>query len=108
MSLILELSAITIGLILFGFLYAWTIYRSPIDRTWLEVVIGSGFTIVGAMGYQAVIYAHYNCFPWWGIFFIPLAFALTGLPQMAFQEWKYRAQKQKGAELENEHNGDGL
>jgi hypothetical protein len=108
MSLYLGLSIVTIGLLISGFLYAWTIYRSPIDRTWLEVVIGTGFTIIGAMGYQGLIYSYYGCLPWWSIFFIPAAFTLTGLPQIGFQEWKFRSQKQKGERLENEHNGRGL
>jgi hypothetical protein len=107
MAHLLSLSAVAAGLLTFGFLYAYTIYHKPIDRTWLEVVIGVGVTITGAMIAQGVTYAHYSgSVPWWIVFYIPAAFALTGLPMIAFQESKFRTQKRKGEDLERKYNND--
>lgn len=104
---LLSLSIVATGMLVFGFLYAYTIYHRPIDRTWLEVVIGAGVTMAGAMVAQGITYSYYSgCPPWWIVFYIPVAFALTGLPMISFQEWKYRTQKRKGEDLERKYNSE--
>jgi hypothetical protein len=107
--MILVLGLFTIGLTLLGLglLYAYYIYRAPIDRTWVEVVIGVAGTITGEMMALAIVLVYYGLLYqlWWIIPFPAIAFALTGIPMAAFQEWKYRTQKQKAEYTKNEHNG---
>lgn len=108
--MILLLGLATIGLTLFGLglLYAYYIYQAPIDRTWIEVVIGVAGTITGEMIAIGMTLAYFNLLHqlWWMIPFPAIAFALTGLPMASFQEWKYRTQKQKAEDRKNEHNGN--
>lgn len=107
MILVLGLFTIGIALLGLGTLYAYYIYKAPIDRTWIEVVIGVLGTITGEMMAMAIVLVYFGLLHqlWWVIPFPVVAFALTGLPMAAFQEWKYRTQKQKAEEKKNEHNG---
>lgn len=107
MILLLGLIAIGAALLSLGILYAYYIYRAPIDRTWMEVVIGVGGTITGEMMALAIVLVYYGLLHqlWWIIPFPALAFALTGIPMALFQEYKYRTQKQRAEEKRNEHNG---
>lgn len=107
--MILFWGLLTIGaaLLSLGCLYAYYIYRAPIDRTWVEVVIGVGATITGEMMALALVLVYFNLLAqlWWIIPFPAIAFGLTGIPMAGFQEWKYRTQKQKAEKKKNEHNG---
>ena len=107
MILVLGLFTIGIALLGLGILYAYYIYKAPIDRTWIEVVIGVLGTITGEMIAIGMTLAYFNLLYqlWWMIPFPVIAFALTGLPMALFQEYKYRTQKQKAEEKKNEHNG---
>lgn len=100
----IALTTILITTIIFGFGYAKWIKDSPIDRTWIEVVIGVGVTLIMIMAAQAVTFAHYGFIPWWGILFIPAGFALTGLPMIFLQEKKYRSQKKQANDVKNRKN----
>lgn len=107
--MILPLGLFAIGLILLvlGLLYAYYIYQAPIDRTWIEVVIGVAGTITGEMMALAIVLVYYDLLHqlWWIIPFPVIAFILTGVPMALFQEHKYRTQKQKAEDRKNEHNG---
>ncbi len=107
MILFLGLLAIGLTLLSLGLLYAYYIYQAPIDRTWVEVVIGVGGTITGEMIAIGMVLAYFDLLHqlWWMIPFPAIAFALTGLPMAVFQEHKYKSQKQKAEDRKNEHNG---
>jgi membrane-bound ClpP family serine protease len=107
MGLGLALISIGIGLFTIGILYAVIIYKWPIDRTWVEVLIGVSLTISGEMLALALVLIHYGLLEqmWWIIPFPIAAFACTGLPMMVLQELKIRRQKKAGEQEENKFNG---
>jgi hypothetical protein len=102
--LAIGLTTILIVTVTFGFGYAKWIQDSPIDRTWMEVVLGVGFTLIMIMAAQGMLYLHYGAMPWWGILFVPAGFALTGLPMIFFQEKKFRKQKEQANDVKNRKN----
>ena len=107
MGFLIQLSIITIGLIVIGVLYAVIIYNWPVERTWLEVFIGVGVTIAGEMLATAIVLLHYELLSqlWWIIPFPLAAFACTGLPMIIGQEIKLRRQKRDGEKFEGVYNG---
>lgn len=107
MTLALGLVAITIGLVLFGVMYAVQISTNPWERTYLEVAVGVGVTISGELLAIALVLFHFELFYklWWITLFPFVAFACTGLPMMVRQEIKLRQQKWDGEKVENKFNG---
>lgn len=105
--LILGQFFVGLNLIIFGIWYAWLIYKSPIDRTHVEVFWGVFGTLIGIVAAQVIIYAYYGYLPLWGILWGPVAFGLTGVPQLIFQEIKFRAMKKEAGDLKNNRHSDG-
>lgn len=97
----ITLLIISIMTLVFGIGYAIYIKKSPIDRTYIEVVIGVGFTSLFIMLAQLTLYTSYGYIPWWGIFIVPCGFALTGIPMMILQERKYHEQKRDADDAKN-------
>lgn len=107
MILIIGLAVIVIYLLAFGFGYALYIYKWPWRRTYSEVALGVGLTILGEMAALALVLAHYSLLHqlWWIIPFPLIAFVLTGVPMMILQEIKLRQQNDKANKLDNKYNG---
>jgi hypothetical protein len=79
-------------LLALGFLYAYIIYLRPWEKTWLEVVAGVGFTILGEMALIGVTLWHFDLMaqllPM--IFIPPACYITTGVSQIFWQEKKHR------------------
>lgn len=108
MFLLLGLSVVVIYLLAFGIGYAVFIYKWPWKRTYSEVALGVAATIAGEMVALGMVLAYYGLLYqlWWIIPFPIIAFILTGLPMMIFQEVKTRQQDHKARQLNNKYNGD--
>lgn len=108
MILVFGLSIIAIYLLGFGIGYAIFIYKWPWKRTYSEVAIGVGATIAGEMVALGMVLGYFGLLYrlWWIIPFPAIAFVLTGLPMMIFQEIKTRQQDRKARELNNKYNGE--
>lgn len=100
----ITLLMILILALVFGFGYAIYIKKTPIDRTYVEVVIGVGLTILFIMLAQFTLYIHYSPYPWWGVLIVPYGFALTGLPMMILQERKYNEQQKDVDDAKNDRH----
>lgn len=108
-SLTLVVVAIFAGLGVLGFLYAYIIYLKPWDRTWLEVVAGVGFTILGEMTLIAVTlyYFGYLSELWPMVFIPPACYVTTGVSQIYWQERKKReGYKRSKVKLVEHSNGN--
>lgn len=108
MPLFIGLLIIAIYLILFGIGYAIWIYKWPWKRTYTEVALGVGATILGESLAILLTLAHFGLLEalWWMALFPEIAFILTGVPMMIFQEIKLRQQGNKAEKLNSKYNGD--
>lgn len=108
MPLVIGLFVIVLYLLLFGFGYALWIYKWPWKRTYTEVALGVGATIVGEMLALTLVLSHYGLLYqlWWIIPFPFLAFILTGAPMAILQEKKLRQQGDKAEKLNDKYNGE--
>ena len=98
---------IVLMLTIFGAWYAWTIYRTPIDRTHLEVFWGVLGTLIGVLSIQGLLCLHYGYLPWWGILWAPIGFGLTGGWQLLFQEHKFLKMKEDAGNAKTDRQGNG-
>jgi H+/Cl- antiporter ClcA len=96
-NLTLSLVAIGILLAIIGTLYGYKVYKWPMKRTWIEVVIGCGYTLFGVFLAQAAVLEYYNLL-WelgWILVLPVTGFIITGLAMIAFQEYKRLVQHYK-------------
>jgi hypothetical protein len=108
MDLAIVLATIGIFLLVAGILYAVVIYRWSMDRTYFEVIIGVGITIIGEIMATAAVLIKYELLEelWWILLFSPIAFILTGVPMALAQEYKHWQQQQKAENAELKYNGE--
>lgn len=106
-TLQLMIISILIVMAVLGFLYAYVIYLNPWRRTWLEVVVGVGFTILGEMTLIIVALWHYGYLSeiWWMALIPPTCYAATGISQIYWQEKKGKQGRKKAKWALRKFNG---
>ncbi len=94
-------------LLLFGFGYAYMIYKhAPKEgKTWISVVIGVGATLIGISGTFVVVLRYFGEL-WLAWYMIPLlivGFGFTGIPMIYGQS---RLEKEQDEEINRIKNGN--